>query len=459
MDEIKSGSQNSEEQKGPELELPEKFSLPDPAKLQQELEELVRSKYGDKVKIISQEVTPLPVEEADAKLRAEALKKKQEEKQKAREDEVRRGLDFDFLPKEIVEYLDKYIIKQDSAKRALAIAVCDHYNHVREEFARQLNGKKRNDNYSKQNILVLGPTGVGKTYLVKKIAQLIGVPFVKADATRFTETGYVGANVDDLVRDLVAQANGNLELAQFGIVYLDEADKLAGASNVVGKDVSGRGVQNALLKLMEETEIDMHSPTDMMSQFQAIMDLQRTGKVQKKVINTKHILFIVSGAFSGLEDIIKKRLKVRTIGLVQDRLERESLDEDYLFSQVTTKDLIRFGLEPEFVGRLPVRLACHHLSVDDLYHILLDAKGSIIEQYKESFAAYGIRVRFVKSGLRRIAELAYEEKTGARAFMSVLERIFRDFKYELPSSTIKSFTVTKSLVDNPQKALAKLLEK
>lgn len=449
QNDIEEKNKTENEEQGVTLDVPSDFTIPDPKKIQAELEELVRGKFGDNVKIVSQEIGPL----------SDEVQESEEEEKERFAQELKDGLDFSFLPKEIVNYLDEYIIRQQEAKKALAIAVCDHYNHVkRDVFADK--SEDINQNYSKQNVLVLGPTGVGKTYLVKKIAQLIGVPFVRADATKFTETGYVGSNVDDLVRDLVSQANGNLDLAQYGIVYLDEADKLAGTSTQGGKDISGRGVQNALLKLMEESEIDTRSPTDMMSQFQAVMDLQRTGKVTKKVINTKHILFILSGAFSGLEDIIKKRLKVRTIGLKSEVVNKQGrIDEETLFSLVSTKDLISFGLEPEFVGRLPVRLSCHHLSVDDLYHILLDAKGSIINQYIESFDSYGIKVTFEKSGLRRIAELAYEEKTGARAFMSVLEKILRDFKYELPSSKVKSFKVNKALVNNPSKALKTLINK
>jgi len=446
---IKENKKSKPASEGPSLGIPDDFSIPDPQKLQAELEELVKSKYGDKIKIISQELGEMPLPQ-------ESEEDKQEEAER-KQAEVENCLHFNFLPKEIVTNLDQYVIKQGTAKKALAIAICDHYNHVKKDFAGEL---KSEDNYSKQNLLVLGPTGVGKTYLVKRAAKLLGVPFVKADATRFTESGYAGANVDDLIRDLVSQANGNVELAQYGIIYLDEIDKIAGTSGNGGKDVSGRVVQNSLLKLMEESEIDLHSPTDMISQFQAVMDLQRTGKVTKKMINTKNILFIVSGAFSGLEDIIKKRLKVRTIGLVADENKKKSeLSEYDIFEKVTTTDLISFGLEPEFIGRLPVQLSCHHLSADDLFHILHDAKGSIIDQYKDSFAAYGIKVKFEKAGLKRIAELAYEEKTGARAFMSVLEKIFRDFKYELPSSKVKSFKVTKSLVNNPQKALQALLEK
>ena len=190
-------------------------------------------------------------------------------------------LKFDLKPKEVKQYLDRYVIKQDDAKKALAIAVCDHYNHVREVHE---NPKVADTDYSKQNVVMLGPTGVGKTYLIRHIAKLIGVPFVKADATRFSETGYVGANVDDMIRDLVTQADDDIELAQYGIIYLDEVDKIATPPNIIGRDVSGRGVQIGLLKLMEETEVDLRAGYDAASQMQAMMEFQQKGKVEKRII-------------------------------------------------------------------------------------------------------------------------------------------------------------------------------
>ena len=314
-----------------------------------------------------------------------------------------------------------------------------------------------NTDYSKQNIVMLGPTGVGKTYLIRHIAKLIGVPFVKADATRFSETGYVGANVDDLIRELVAQADDNLELAQYGIIYLDEADKIATPPNIIGRDVSGRGVQIGLLKLMEETEVDLKGGHDVASQMRSVMEFQKSGKVEKEVINTRHILFIISGAFTGMEKIIKKRMHQSRIGFNAEISTQKDDAAEYLES-VTPRDFIDFGFEPEFIGRLPVHVICTELDVDDLFHILKHSEGSIVRQYESAFKAYGINVLFSDSGLHRIAVKAIEQKTGARALMTVCEKVLRNYKYELPSTGVVEFVVTEGVVDNPEKELKKIID-
>ncbi len=358
---------------------------------------------------------------------------------------------FNRKPKEIRDYLDRFVIRQTEAKKVLSVAICDHYNQVRQCIEDPQLAEKE---YHKQNILILGPTGVGKTYLMRNIAKLIGVPFVKADATKFSETGYVGADVEDLVRDLYKLANNNAELAQYGIIYIDEIDKIAGHSNLAGKDVSGRGVQINLLKLMENAEVNLFSPHDMMGQMKAIMEMSRGAKSQKRTLSTKNILFIVSGAFDKLAENVKKRLDRSQIGFSQDRKE----EKDSHFLKLTqTRDFIEFGFEPEFIGRLPVRVACEHLSAEDLAEILKNSEGSILDQYRRDFKGYNIDFTITDEAILQIARLAAKERTGARGLMTVLEKTFRDFKFELSSTLIHNFEVTTETVEDPTKALADLL--
>ena len=417
-------------------------NFPTPEELQKKLSDFMKTQFGNHVSV-STEVTAEP--EATGGPGDAAAKR----------DET---FEFRHLPRDIKAHLDRYVIRQDDAKQVLAIAVCDHYNNVNymRTLEREDEKKARETEYTKQNVILLGPTGVGKTYLVKHIADLVGVPFVKSDATKFSETGYVGGDVEDLVRELVQRANGDVELAQYGIVYIDEVDKIASTASPMGRDVSGRGVQTALLKLMEETEVPLRAPNDIQGQLQAALEFQRTGgKPKRQVINTRHVLFIVSGAFEKIRGVIERRVRQGTIGFAAPH---DGTKDEEMLDRVTTADFVEYGLEPEFIGRLPVRVVCRDLSVADLFEILQRSEGSIVRQYERAFRAYGIEVFFEEAGLKRIAELAAEEKTGARGLLTVCELLLRSFKYELPGSGVNRFTVDMGLIENPAKRLAELLE-
>ena len=367
--------------------------------------------------------------------------------------------EFDYFPRDIKAHLDRYVIRQEEAKKVLSIAVCDHYNHAK-SFKRMEEvqpDEARQIEFQKQNVIIVGPTGVGKTYLVKHIAELIGVPFVKADATKFSETGYVGADVDDLVRELVGKANGDVELAEYGIVYIDEIDKIATRGDMIGRDVSGRGVQTTLLKLMEETEVSLRNPMDIQSQMQMMFDQGGMGgKTSKNTISTRHILFIVSGAFSELEEIMHKRLREGTIGFGASggasRMDVAS------FNEVETQDFIEYGFEAEFIGRLPVRVVCEHLEKGDLLEIMKNSEGSLIRQYEREFEAFGINATFQDDALEMIAERAAKEKTGARGLMTVCERILRDYKFELPGTSLTEISINRELVEDSEKVLRRFQE-
>lgn len=428
--------------------------FPSPQELQEKLSEFMKNHFGDRVAF----TTFSPQE-------FEAEHEEQPAPEEARELKVKKDktFTFNYRPKDIKKHLDRFVIRQDEAKKALAIAVCDHYNHV--AHLRRLEKENpeaaRAIEYAKQNVILIGPTGVGKTYLVKHIAELIGVPFVKADATKFSETGYVGGDVEDLIRELVQKADGDVNVAQYGIVYIDEIDKLAGA-RTIGRDVSGRGVQTTLLKLMEETEVPVRNPQDFQAQFQAMMEMQRGGgKPKREMISTKNILFIVSGAFERIQDIIGKRMQKKAIGFGAP-LSQETPDspEDLseLLSHVGTQDFIEYGFEPEFVGRLPVRVVCHHLLENDLFRIMTESEGSLLRQYERAFAAYDVTLKFEDDALHLIAAEAAKEKTGARGLLTVVEQLLREFKFELPDSGVQELEVDSDVFHDPAKHLADVLE-
>jgi endopeptidase Clp ATP-binding regulatory subunit ClpX len=415
--------------------------FPSPEELKSKLSEFMKSNFGDKVAFTTF-TQPEMAETSD-------------EKPTKENDSAEFG--FAFLPRDIKAHLDRFVIKQDEAKKVLSIAVCDHYNHV--NYLRQLEkedaARAEETEYAKQNVILVGPTGVGKTYLIKHIADLIKVPFVKADATKFSETGYVGGDVEDLVRELVQKADGDVARAQFGIIYIDEIDKIAAAGNMVGRDVSGRGVQTTLLKLMEETDVPLRSANDLQSQLQAAFEFQkRGGKAKRETISTRHILFVVSGAFERLKQQVSRRLTQGQIGFNAEP--RQVMDNE-LFQHVTTQDFIEYGFEPEFIGRLPVRVVCEELKAQDLYDIMKFSEGSLLRQYERAFRAYGIEVSFEDEALRLIAEEAAKEKTGARGLLTVWEKLFRDYKYFLAGSGLTQLRVSSELVREPKRVLERLL--
>jgi ATP-dependent Clp protease ATP-binding subunit ClpX len=414
--------------------------FPSPEELQKKIQEFMKANFGENVAVSA--FTQPATTDAPPQDKEESV------------DPFR----FNATPKQIKAHLDRFVIKQEEAKKTLSIAVCDHYNHVNRihRLEKEDPEAARRMEYSKGNVLLLGPTGVGKTYLVKHIADLIGVPFVKADATKFSETGYVGGDVEDLVRALVEKADGDVEVAQYGIIYIDEIDKIASSSNLAGRDVSGRGVQTTLLKLMEETEVPLRNPMDIQSQLQSALEFQRRGKSKREVINTRHILFICSGAFDRLKEQVERRLRCASVGFGADVI---AADDTEILCAVTTRDFIEYGLEPEFIGRLPVRVVCHELSADDLFAILKTSEGSVIRQYTRSFEAFGIDAQFEDEALRAIASKAAAEKTGARGLVTVCDRLFRDFKFELPGSGVRKLVINPDLVNDPDRALRSLLEK
>ncbi len=423
----------------------------DPEELQKELQEFLRNRLGASGVSV---FMPMGGETRPQSPPQESDEEKEERTRKRAE-----ALRFELRPAEVKAHLDRFVIGQEEAKKILSVAVCDHYNHVRRvhtarDRARAGRAVEQTD-YVKQNIILLGPTGVGKTYLLRTVAQLLGVPFVKADITKFSETGYVGGDVDDLVRELVRMADGDIELAEYGIVFLDEIDKIASSANIMGRDVSGRGVQTGLLKLLEETEVSARSPGDLTAQIQDIFGGVGGGggKRGKQTINTRHVLFVVSGAFSGLEELIEKRLSQQSVGFKVTDESAGPDSERNLLSEVTTKDFIDYGFEPEFIGRLPIRVALDPLDEDDLFNILEKSEGSILRQYGESFLGYGIEAGFADDALRAVAARAMQEGTGARGLMTVLDRALRDFKFHLPGSPVKRFLVTRDVVERPTEVL------
>jgi len=412
---------------------------PSPKEIEKEISDFLAKKFGSSVRMISPRVLPMT-----AGIEDEAEKKP-----------PTGTIDFDLKPEDLIAYLDQYLIKQDMAKAVLATKICTHFNRIRSSqsalaYTGDMVGRIKN------NILMIGPTGVGKTYMVKLIANRIGVPFVKGDATKFSETGYVGGDVEDLVRDLVREADDDIELAQHGIIYIDEVDKIAGSRNIIGADVSRTGVQRALLKPMEETEVELKVPHDPISMFQEIERFRKTGDRKKRTVNTKNILFIMSGAFFELPEIIRKRIVKQGIGFGASLYETQ--DEMDFLPHVSSEDLIKFGFESEFVGRLPVRAVFEALTEEDLFEILKNPNNPIVLGKKLDFASYGIEIKFDDRSLRLLAKQADQENTGARGLVSAVEKALLAFEKRLPSLDIRRFAVTPEVIEKPKSALEALTD-
>jgi len=410
----------------------------DPKKIEKELGEFLNKKFGGSVRIIT------PAAHSQTSSDSGNLPK-------TGKNEL---VNFKIKPAELIAYLDQYVVRQDHAKSVLATKICTHFNRIRHQETREDKDARITGNI-KSNILMLGPTGIGKTYLIKLIARKIGVPFVKADATKFSETGYVGGDVEDLIRDLVKEANDDIALAECGIVYLDEIDKIAASPEVIGAQVSRTGVQRALLKPMEETDVDLKVPHDPVSMMQELERFQRTGKRVARRVSTANILFILSGAFTGLTDLVRQRLSRQTIGF-NSRIARTD-DESSLLKQTRAEDLVKFGFESEFIGRVPVRCILDALSEKDLYTILKMPNNPVILSKRLDFAAYGIDIVFEDDALKLLAHQAFKENTGARGLVSVVEDALLPFEERLPSCAVTRLVVNRPVITDPAGTLKDLL--
>ena len=335
-------------------------------------------------------------------------------------------------PEEIKAFLDDYVIGQDEAKKVLSVAVYNHYKRIMASHSLDVE-------LGKSNILMLGPTGCGKTLLAQSLARVLNVPFAIADATALTEAGYVGEDVENILLKIIQAADGDIEKAEYGIIYIDEIDKITRKSEnpSITRDVSGEGVQQALLKIIEGTIASVPPQGGRKHPHQELIQ-----------IDTTNILFICGGAFEGIDKIIEKRIDQKSIGFNVEIANSHENDVDRLLQQVTPQDLVKFGLIPELVGRVPVTVALEQLDEDSLIRILTEPKNAIVKQYQKMLELDGVQLKFDREALQEIASISIKRKTGARGLRAIMENTMMDIMYHAPSDeTLKSCRITADVVN------------